>query len=59
MQHLENKVKALEAMVSILSARLKYMTRKNSLERLENVLLKHKLSILTGEYNFKQRDDPS
>ncbi|KAL5854240.1 hypothetical protein ACOSQ4_004042 [Xanthoceras sorbifolium] len=53
-QHLENKVKVLEVEISILSTRLKYMTRKNSLERLENVLLKQKLSALTGEYNFKQ-----
>ncbi|KAL5857224.1 hypothetical protein ACOSQ3_004682 [Xanthoceras sorbifolium] len=53
-QHLENKVKALKVEVSILSARLKYMTRKNSLKRLENVSLKQKLSALTGEYNVKQ-----
>ncbi|KAL5854246.1 hypothetical protein ACOSQ4_004048 [Xanthoceras sorbifolium] len=43
-QHLENKVE-----VSIMSTRLKYMTRKNSLERLENVSLKQKLSALTAQ----------
>ncbi|KAL5787044.1 hypothetical protein ACOSP7_003993 [Xanthoceras sorbifolium] len=48
-QHLENKVKALEVEVSIMSTRLKYMTRKNSLERLENVSLKQKLSALTAQ----------
>ncbi|KAL5856598.1 hypothetical protein ACOSQ3_004056 [Xanthoceras sorbifolium] len=48
-QHLENKVKTLEVEVSIMSTRLKYMTRKNSLERLENVSLKQKLSALTAQ----------
>ncbi|XP_015573027.1 basic leucine zipper 34-like [Ricinus communis] len=51
---LETEVKALQAEVSIISPRIKYVDRQNSLLRVENGSIKHRLSTFSSDLMIKE-----
>ncbi|EEF46023.1 hypothetical protein RCOM_1401660 [Ricinus communis] len=53
---LETEVKALQAEVSIISPRIKYVDRQNSLLRVENGSIKHRLSTFSSDLMIKEAE---
>ncbi|KAI5576730.1 hypothetical protein POPTR_009G074900v4 [Populus trichocarpa] len=51
---LETEVKSLQAEVAIIGPRIEYSNRQNSLLRMENSSIKHKLSSCSSELMFKE-----